>query len=440
MRLGWLVIFGFVNVGALTAGCAGQGSAVDGALEPGIGGAGGASSTSGAGGDATTSEPIQACAPNAQQACSCTDDLGVTTESTQTCKQDGSGWGECDCACGDNLCDDTGGENCHTCKSDCGACAPCEYKSCDQAKIPPPAATMLHAGGLDTQLALVSPSSRVENLQARLADPDPGMRVIIAALLPARADESQSVAYLRGLYAEHPADVARIRQGLAEVGLVDLSQYADRFPAPGSMHTMGLTPDGGTEECGAPLFRVRLAQVTTVRVHSTTNDQVYCAVTAESNAGDEVAVTPATSNLGKGDSYQYTIANGIVWGNAGPRAPKGPLRLTYDCFEQDDPDGAKNLLEAIGTAAGSVGSIPGMPYGWAFGVGGAVLSGVGTIIGQNKDDHIFNATQTIAAEDQLELTKGAYWTVSRGGDQTIGRWQWDLRMEIWGCAEYGVLP
>ena len=75
-----------------------------------------------------------------------------------------------------------------------------------------------------------------------------------------------------------------------------------------------------------------------------------------------------------------------MWGQQEPRTPGGNLMITYDCFEADSTDGYKNLI----------------PVG--------------------KD---------------LDLTNGRYWTVRRQGTHLNSDWDWELRIEAWGCAEYG---
>ena len=38
----------------------------------------------------------------------------------------------------------------------------------------------------------------------------------------------------------------------------------------------------------------------------------------------------------------------------------------------------------------------------------------------------------------LPLTFGAWWSVRRDGTNGFSDWDWELRMEIWGCHDYGT--
>jgi hypothetical protein len=116
-------------------------------------------------GDASRSDGA-GCAAGATQSCPCSDG----TSGTQSCS--GGTLGACQCAapavCGDFQC--TGGENCLTCASDCGACPACPgTPSCDTAAGIPVAPT--HEAALDVPASSVdggagAPPAAPDNCQA----------------------------------------------------------------------------------------------------------------------------------------------------------------------------------------------------------------------------------------------------------------------------------
>src|SRR5262245_3910672 len=110
-------------------------------------------------------------------------------------------------------------------------------------------------------------------------------------------------------------------------------------------------PPGGTESCGAPLLRARLAKITGYeRKEDFWNDKVYCVVQAEADAGSELRVTPITPPLNHGESFELSLDSGLVWGQKELRTPGGNLLLTYDCFESDDMSRWQKLIDDIGNA------------------------------------------------------------------------------------------
>ena len=95
-------------------------------------------------------------------------------------------------------------------------------------------------------------------------------------------------------------------------------------------------------------------------------------------------------------------------------------------------------LDGIGQAATAIGGVAGS-YGWVFTVIGAVAPVIGDVVGMDGDDHLFNAQQTIPLDKQLDLTNGRFWSVRRHGSHSGSDWDWELRVEAWGCAEKGTL-
>jgi len=388
-----------------------------------------------------------ACTPGKQETCACPG----SKDGVQVCSEDGTGFEKCACddasgatssggdPCGDGTCG--ADESCHTCEADCGACAPCTAApSCAGAMIPPVALDA--AADLNVKLTEMPPDAILARLQQRIAEAGPAARVLASALARAERGESALTTHLRGLFDAHPVATEAVRRQLARAGMPDAGAYRGAYPeiAP-SYSTMGDEfPPGGSLACGAPMLRIRVAQVT---VHEEdddfANDIVYCAVVSEGADGGEVRVTPETPNLDEGDSYSFSVESGVMWGQHEPRSPGGNLMITYDCFEADSSDGYKNLVDGVAKASTDVGGIlnDNGDQGWIFEVAGAVVPIVTDALVLDSDDHLFNATQIIPVEKDLDLTNGRFWTVRREGTHLNSDWDWELRIEAWGCAEYG---
>ena len=78
--------------------------------------------------------------------------------------------------------------------------------------------------------------------------------------------------------------------------------------------------------------------------------------------------------------------------------------------------------------------IPGVD-GWVFPAVGIVAGLLGGALALDGDDLLFNATQVIPETEMLNLTTGAWWSVRRNGTNLNSDWDWELRMEIWGCHD-----
>jgi hypothetical protein len=404
-----------------------------------------------------------ACDPGEEVPCTCPS--GSTA--TITCDDDGSGFGSCGPChddpvggqgglggqggtggtpdpCGDSVC--APDEDCHSCEADC-FCEPCDqYKGCSNAAIPP--AMLVAEPTLNVALEPLGPEAVLARLAARFEKADRGARALAAALGRPRAGESPFATELRAAFAAHPDLALRVREAVAAAGVSDPDSFADARPEAEVMPTLSdgvqvldMVPPGGTVSCGAPLLRMRVAQIT---VHEEdddfANDIVYCAVSSEAAAGAEVRVTPKTPNLDEGDSHSFSLEAGVMWGQAGPRSPEGNLLVTYDCFEQDDNSGYTDLINAIGEGASQAGGVIGGEYGWILETVGALSGIVSEAVTLDGDDYLFNATQTLDLSIQLDLTNGKFWSVRKSGTHLGSDWDWELRIEAWGCAEYGTLP
>lgn len=391
-------------------------------------------------------EPV--CVPGQQIACDCPDSgTGV-----QVCLDDGSGYGECgecvapDPICGDAICDPVG-EDCSSCAEDCGICLDCpEAPSCEGAAIP---------GSIDTHLELLDvlpeegdaqPLDLAAELASKVAAGGRGVRIIAAALdVPAHDGrlEHPLVPALRQVFREHPVEAAIVRRQLALAGIDSLTGYRARFPDP-RVHPSELafapTPAAAPEDCEPAKLRVRVAKIV---VHDEADlvfkDNVYCAIISESPVASEIRVTPKTFALDAGQEYVYALAEGVVWGQLGePVAPQGNLLLTYNCLEADDTSGFEDFLAAISDATEGLGTIPGV-NGWVFPVIGLAADIIGAALALEADNHLFNASQVIPVDLQLSMTTGVWWSVQRNGTFSLKNWDWELRMEAWGCTDDGTL-
>ena len=404
---------------------------------------------------ATSSTGEQVCVPGHQTACACFGGL----EGMQTCRDDGSGFDECDCLgattstgtgeppkpCGNSVCADD--ENCHTCELDCGVCEPCTLApKCENVFVPKP--NPMHFPSLDIpKMKLLSRAEISARIETALTKAGPEIRLLAAALdTHATPNEHALIPALRKVFAENATLTSTIRSQLMTAGMVTPAAYRTKFP----FHVPQLPtpslgdadPPGGTVECGAPQLRIG---VSNVKVHEkddlTGGDEIYCVIQAEAAAGGELRLLPLTSSLSNGKSFNYSLESGVIWGQKGPKIPLGNMQLTYDCIEQDSSDGYQNLINAVGNAASSIGGVIPGDSGWIFTTVGALAPVLSGALGLNGDDHLFNAQQIIPLDIQLQMTNGVSWSVRRGDDGNFidGGWDWELTVQAWGCAEYGTL-
>jgi hypothetical protein len=401
-------------------------------------------------GEEAGSEGSGVCEPGAEQACECPEG----GEGVQICDESGESWGTCgECeppaVCGDGVCEADKGEDCSSCEADCGICLDCaEAPSCEAAAIP---------DGIDTHLEVLDilpegdgmplpgPGALAQDLAAKVETGELGVRVVAAALDETPVDgEHPFVPALRRVFERYPEQAEAIRRQLSLAGLTSIEEYRASFPEPRAEQLAGASelapkPQASPEDCEDPKLRVRLARIT---VHNEADlvfkDTIYCAVIAEAMPGAEIRVTPTTFALDNGDSYDYSLAEGVVWGQLGePVAPLGSLSMTYNCLEADGTGAFEEFLDAIADAAADADAIPG-PYGWVIPVIGLAADIIGAALALENDDHLFNASQIIPADLHLQMTQGVWWSVQRSGTFMLKNWHWELRLEAWGCTEDGI--
>ncbi|MEM7153809.1 MAG: hypothetical protein AAF799_13255 [Myxococcota bacterium] len=413
-----------------------------------VGGSGGGTSggTAADGSDGADSTAAPSCDDFVQD-CDCPDG----GQGLQFCDPATGEFGACEqCpmpTCGDNVCDPGSGEDCESCVEDCGECMQCaDAPSCDTATIPGKIDAHFETLDILPEKESVGPGPLAQQLAAKAEAGDVGMRIVAAALdSTPMAGEHPFVPKLREVFAAHPEAASAVRHRLADAGMGTAAQYRTRFPDP--RHSAAFEPGivdspvAAPGDCNDPLLRIRLASI---MVHDEADlifkDQIYCAIIAEATPGAEIRVTPKTFALDNGDEYTYALAEGVVWGQLGePVAPQGNLAMTYNCLEGDDTGAFEAFLMAIADAAAGVGALPGT-YGWILPVIGAAADIIAAALALENDDHLFNASQVIPAELQLDLTHGGWWSVQRTGTFMLKDWHWELRMEAWGCTEPGETP
>jgi hypothetical protein len=400
-------------------------------------------------------DEASACVPGTQIECPC----GGGVQGVQACLPDGSGYDSCECTadgsgdgsgdssssgepdpCGNGTCD--ADEDCNSCEQDCGVCEPCTLApSCEGAEIPPMIET--HADFLDDpMMAYVPPHEIVAMLQTHVEQATPAARLLAAALAEPTKGEPSIVASLRSALAAHPTATAAVRRQFAAVGLAAPASYRAAHPLSAAREAVAATELVAptrpfTAPCDDPRLRVRVARLD---VHEEdddfANDEVYCAITAEASEAAEIKITPITPALDEGDSQVYSVDGGTVWGQSGLAAPKGNLLLTYYCIESDTSNGYADLVMAVGDAAMAANGvdIPGVD-GWVFPTVGVVANLLAGALSLDGDDQLFNASQVVPEDQHVSLTQGAWWSVRRNGTHINSDWDWELRMEIWGCHD-----
>ena len=407
----------------------------------------------------STGDP-DVCAPGMQIACDCPGGAS----GVQICNATGSGFEPCECGgadeseddaseasadgssssagdpCGDTVCAEDGTEDCESCPTDCGECIPCTAApSCDGAEVPP--VITMHAENLDdVQMQWVDPARILAMLVDAVDRADPAMRLVVAALADPVPDELAVVSSMRDAFAAHPQAALAVRTQLARAGVTDASAWRAVRPEPRATGALVAATDplaggAGGDPCEDPRLRVRIARLD---VHEedddVANDEVYCAVETEGAEAAELRVTPLTAPLDEGDSVEYSVAEGVIWGQMDLAAPIGSLSITYNCIESDTDNGYVDLLAAISEAAMDQGAMGG-ENGWIFDTAGIVAGILSGALALDGDDQLFNASQIVPEDQHVALTQGAYWVVRRSGTHLNSDWDWELRVEIWGCHD-----
>jgi hypothetical protein len=406
-------------------------------------------------GQTNTTGSLTPCTPGEQQPCSCEDG----TEALSTCPPDGAGFGVCgpcnmsepttggpatgtadtgDDVCGDTVCDVW--ETCENCPDDCGVCEMCDLAPKCAGNVQPPTITIEMGELTDTAQALTIDEQKFF-LAAEVEAASPAMRLLAHALASPRKLDDPRVVELRAAFAAHSELRQRLATNLARLGMPTFDLYRDLYPLDLAAASV-TSPARLQTACENPRLRIRVASVTVHEEYDDfNNDYVYCMITTEAESQGEVRVTPIyETGLAAGSTYPFSIAEGVVWGVDNQLVPPGGnMRLTYRCYENDDWAAFEALLDAIAMAVDGLGGLP-VPggEGWVL-PAGQVADLISQILQLDGDNQLFNASQTIDEHLLLTLTQGRYWTVRRYGSVNLSDWDWELRMEAWGCTDDGTL-
>jgi hypothetical protein len=98
--------------------------------------------------------------------------------------------------------------------------------------------------------------------------------------------------------------------------------------------------------CGAPKLRMRVASVTVHQDKESNGDEIYCVITAEGKDA-EVKVTKITPELSENKQYNYSLSEGIFWGQKELKETATNLHIRYECIENDDPGAWSKLVQDL---------------------------------------------------------------------------------------------
>jgi hypothetical protein len=210
----------------------------------------------------------------------------------------------------------------------------------------------------------------------------------------------------------------------------------------------GLSP--AQTMCSYPLLKMRVSQI---QVHKNgapgSSLEMFCMVQADDGQGSsQLMLTPDYMNLSDDNPpLVLSPSAGGFWGSAANdqvKLSQFSITVTYQCFMVTTPGALQNALNAIAGFAMAGEAIPGNPYGWAFGVGGAAAAAAAaaTAVGGGASQ-LLGVQQTIDSSALLKLTNGYTWAIEQSGSTKVDGdcdliescdWDWELDVEAWGCA------
>jgi hypothetical protein len=203
----------------------------------------------------------------------------------------------------------------------------------------------------------------------------------------------------------------------------------------------------GADNCSDPLLKMRVQQILIHQNGSSGGVEMFCMVQADDGQSSELMVTPDYMNLvDSNPALVLSPAAGTFWGEAvnGVKLSQFNITVTYQCFMVLQPDALENALKAIAGVAGAAAAIPGNPYGWAFGVGGAAAAAAAAAAATGSGASVLlSVQQTIDSNSLLQLTNGYTWKIEQTGSTQLDgdcglfgscNWDWELDIEAWGCA------
>jgi hypothetical protein len=372
--------------------------------------------------DATTadSEVVAACEEGDTKSCTC----AGSTSGSKTCSSSGK-WGSCECKEEAPPAAEPPAEVKPVCA---------ELRSCDALTSPQ---TFNPNKDLSMRLEAKSKPQLLAELRAEVASGSLRARYLAAALAPAQAGESLDVAVLRDLIANNASIHAAVTRHAATLGFGNVAAYRAQFPV-----ATGHVLDTPVDAC-SPSLKIRLGKITvTEEDDDVANDEVYCSISATAKDVQELRITPKTRPLDEGESQSFTGDESVVFGQGAARAPGGDITMKYDCFETDSAAGYAAFIKAAADAAKKYGTkvVSADNAGYVSTGADLVSAFLPQILALDSDDHLFVASQTIPVAKQMELAKGASWTLRKSGTHLWSDWDWTLTMEAWGCAANGTKP
>jgi hypothetical protein len=191
-------------------------------------------------------------------------------------------------------------------------------------------------------------------------------------------------------------------------------------------------------DCLAPQLKIGLADIRVILNGVGGSLTMFCMIGSDDGHTSELIITPQQTNIPDHASpILIPTAEGTFWGQdtGSPKLSQFPLTLSYQCFEVDSGSAWQSVLGAIAMEAGSLASVPGNPYGWAFGAAaaGAAAAQAGLAAGNGTTMRL-DYQQTIDPSSFLEMTNGRTWTVEQSGNVGGYNWDWALDIQSWGCS------
>jgi hypothetical protein len=223
-----------------------------------------------------------------------------------------------------------------------------------------------------------------------------------------------------------------------------------------SMYTsgVGFGPSPASVGCSDPLLKMRVSQVVVHKNGAPGSLEMFCIVQADDGQSSQLMITPDFMKI-EDNNPPLTLSpsSGTFWGEAvnGVKLSQFNITVTYQCYMELTPGTLQNVLTAVAGFAGAAASIPGNPYGWAFGVGGAAAAaGAAATATGTGATPLLNVQQTIDSTALLKLTNGYTWAIEQTGSTKADGdcdlfescdWDWEVDVEAWGCAApQGQIP
>jgi hypothetical protein len=240
------------------------------------------------------------------------------------------------------------------------------------------------------------------------------------------------VTVLREAFLANPKASAAVKRQLARAGMKAPSEYSLTFPElePPAMQPLNGEFPGGTPECGAPQAPHPRRQGEGHRRGRRFRERHRVLLRDLRVGGRRRAAASRrrrrTSTKAKSRPSRSSPAS---CGASRARAPPAATCCSPTTASRPTPTTATRTCSTPSRAARKrSGGVAG-DNGWIFTGVGAAAPILSQALALDGDDHLFNATQIIPLEKQLDLTNGRFWNVSRKGTHINSDWEWSLRIE-----------